>query len=366
MNGTWGSAIGLTLFGESHGQGVGITMSQLPAGVELDLEEIQRELDRRKPGTSDLVTPRKEADQFQLMSGFFQGKTTGAPLTAFIPNTNQRSRDYNKIKDVLRPGHADWTAHIKYDHHHDYRGGGHFSGRLTAGLVFAGAVAKQLLKRSHIQVGAAIQSIHKVSCEHIHTDWTKDDLLRVDFGKWSQSPFPVLDDQMAGPMKAAIEEAKAEHNSVGGVIRGFAVGLPAGLGRPFFDSLESQMAHLIFSIPAVKGLAFGEGFDLSRMKGSEANDEIYIEEGVIRSRTNHNGGILGGISNGMPLDLTVGIKPTPSIGLAQETINVARGETVHHQTDGRHDPCIVPRAVPVVEAAMALVVLDALLSESRV
>ncbi len=359
MNGTWGSSLGLTIYGESHGSGLGVVINNLPPGIELNLGEIKAEMDRRKPGTSKLATPRSEADAFEILSGYFEEHTTGAPLAILIRNTNQRSRDYSKVKDVLRPGHADWTAFEKYKGFHDYRGGGHFSGRLTAGIVFAGAVAQQILAKKGISIGALIKSVGTISSESI----TLEKLISSDISKWKKDSFPVMEHSKKDMMISAIDEARESHDSIGGQIYVVAKGIPAGLGQPFFHSMESKIAHIMFSVPAVKGIEFGEGFKLTQMLGHEANDEIYIQDGKVLSETNNNGGILGGITNGMPIEVTVAIKPTPSIGLKQKTVNLKTHDAIVHSVEGRHDPCILPRAVPVIESVLAIAVLDAMMDE---
>jgi len=359
MNGTWGSSLGLTIYGESHGSGLGVVINNLPPGIELNLDEIKSEMDRRKPGTSKLATPRSEADAFEILSGLFEGHTTGAPLAILIRNTNQRSKDYSKVKDILRPGHADWTAFEKYKGFQDYRGGGHFSGRLTAGIVFAGAVAQQILSGYGVTIGAKIKSVGKVTCDQFDVETLDGE----DIKAWHMDAFSVIDENKKAAMIAEIDNAREAHDSIGGQIYVVAKGLPAGLGQPFFHSMESRIAHIMFSVPAVKGIEFGTGFDLSQMRGSEANDPIVLVDGKIKSETNHNGGILGGITNGMPIEVTVAIKPTPSIGIKQKTINHATGEAMNHSVEGRHDPCILPRAVPVIESVLAIAILDAIMDE---
>lgn len=353
MSGIWKNNIGLSIFGESHGACVGITITGLKPGIELDLEFIQKELNRRKPGKSKMETSRKEDDIFQIMSGVFNGKTTGAPLTMLIENTNTRSRDYDGIKDRLRPGHADYSAKIKYNDFQDYRGGGHFSGRLTAGLVFAGAVAKTILKKQNIVIGSQIVSIGGIADDELGSVVTMDQLdgLTLDF--------PVVSKKCGDKMKQAILDAKESQDSVGGKIRCFAVNMPAGYGDPFFESFESVLSQLVFSVPGVKALEFGAGVLLADMKGSQANDAYYYDE-KIKTRTNHNGGILGGITNGMPVDFTVTMKPTPSISKTQESVDYQSKKHVELSIEGRHDPCIVPRAIPVIESVLAITILDRL------
>lgn len=357
MSGIWKNNIGLSIFGESHGPVVGITIDGLQPGMIIDEAYIQSELDRRRPGQNDLVTPRKETDAFEILSGVFEGKTTGAPLTMVIQNKNIRSKDYSKTKDLMRPGHADYTGLIKYGGYGDYRGGGHFSGRLTAGLVFAGAIAKSILKSSGIAIAGQITKIGMVRddrVDRIDSEWV-DMLL--------SKSFPTASVEAAEEMKSAVREARDDHDSIGGEIRCFAVNVPPGLGNPYFNSFESVLSQLIFSIPAIKGIAFGSGFRMSEMHGSTANDAFYFDGDHVKTKTNHNGGILGGITNGMPIDFTVAVKPTPSIGKVQATINMATHTDENLAIQGRHDPCIVPRVVPVVEAVLAIAILDSMLKK---
>ena len=325
---TWGYKLKLSIFGESHGPAIGIVIDGLPPGESMDLDAIAVEMRRRAPGRNDTATARHEDDEAEILSGLKDGKTTGAPLCAVIRNRDTRSGDYDT---ALRPGHADWTALLKYKGHSDRRGGGHFSGRLTAPLVFAGAIAKQLLALRGIEItGHAIQ-----------------------IGQTSEP------DQMRDEILAA----KSDGDSVGGVVEAVAHGVPGGLGEPFFASVESVTASLLFSIPAVKGVSFGDGFKLAGLRGHQANDELFLEEGHIRARTNHNGGILGGITNGEPVVVHAAFKPTPSISKMQRTVDSDTMQETEFSVRGRHDPCIVPRAVPVVEAALALSLLDLLLMD---
>ena len=337
-----------TIFGESHGPAIGVTLTGVPAGLELDWAEISREMARRAPGKNAWSTARKEADQPEVLSGVFEGRTTGAPLCAVIANTDTRSQDYSRTKDLVRPGHADYPAFVRYGGHNDYRGGGHFSGRLTAPLVFAGAVAKQLLALRGVRVGAHISSIYGVSDDPLE-DW---DSLRAAADK----NFPVLNDGKGEAMKAAIAEAKEERDSVGGSIECAVFGLPAGLGSPDFgENAEGIFSQYLFAVPAVKAVAFGAGTAFSLMRGSEANDPLYVDDdGSVKAEQNCAGGINGGITNGMPLFFEVTLRPTPSIARPQFTVNLAKGENAVLELHGRHDPCIVPRAVPVIEAAAAL------------
>ena len=337
-----------TIFGESHGPAIGVTLTGVPAGLELDWAAIEKDMARRAPGKSPLATARKEADQVQVLSGVFEGKTTGSPLCAMIANTDTRSADYTKTRDLARPGHADYPAHVRYQGFNDYRGGGHFSGRLTAPLVFAGAIAKQILAQRGITVGAHISSIYGVNDEALE-DW--DTLKGV-----ADKDFPVLNDEKGQEMQEAILEAKEEQDSVGGSIECGVFGLPAGYGSPDFgENAEGIFSQYLFAVPAVKAVAFGAGTTFSLMRGSEANDPLYVDEhGNVGAEQNCAGGINGGITNGMPLVFEVTMRPTPSIARTQFTIDMNRMEHAELELQGRHDPCVVPRAVPVIEAAAAL------------
>ena len=321
--------IAYTIFGESHGPGIGVVMTGLPSGLELDMEAVAAEMARRAPGRDKTSTPRKEADEPQILSGLFEGKTTGTPLCAVIYNTDTRSKDYSKLKDLPRPSHADYTASIRYGGFGDYRGGGHFSGRLTAPLVFAGAVAKQLLAQKGIEVESRIDLLGGV----------------------------------ANPTAEQIEEiilaAKAEADSVGGAVRCTVSGVPAGFGAPDIgENAEGIFAKHLFAVPGVKGIEFGAGFGFASMRGSEANDPFVMDGDDVRTLTNHAGGINGGITNGMPLVFRVAMRPTPSIGKAQQTVSLSNGTNEILNIEGRHDPCIVKRALPVIEAAATLAVCE--------
>jgi chorismate synthase len=354
MSGVWGKNVKYSIFGESHGKAIGVTIDGLPPGIKLDLEYIQSEMERRAPGRNELSTPRKEADRFEIVSGYFNGHTTGTPLCALIWNSDLRSKDYDELKNVMRPGHADYSGNVKYLGYNDFRGSGHFSGRITAGLVFAGAVAKQILKEKGIIIGSHLYSIGNI----YDTPFDKAKVNSEIITELLEKRFPVIDEEKSNKMKNVILKAKEESDSVGGIIEAAVLNLTTGVGSPFFDSLESTLAHLLFSIPAVKGVEFGSGFSISEMRGSEANDELYIEDDKIKTFTNNNGGILGGISNGMPVIFRVVVKPTSSIGKKQRTVDISKNENTELEVVGRHDPCIVPRAIPVVEAAAAMAILD--------
>lgn len=350
MSGMWGSKIKLSIFGESHGNAIGITIDGLPAGFSIDMDKIMMEMARRAPGKSSLSTPRKESDIPEILSGYFEGKTTGTPLCAIIRNSNTKSKDYSKLKDVMRPGHADYTGAIRYKGFNDYRGGGHFSGRITAPLVFAGAICKQILEVKGIIVSAHINSIGKIKdCSFLESD-ISDELLN----SFKEKELPLINTKLEDEMRQEILRARSSGDSIGGTIECAILGVSPGIGDPFFDSVESTLAHLMFSVPAVKGIEFGKGFDISKMRGSEANDEYYLENGNIKTKTNNNGGILGGITNGMPIIFNVAIKPTASIFKEQNAVNIVTMEEITLCIEGRHDPCIVQRALPVIEAVAAI------------
>ena len=350
MSGMWGSKIKLSIFGESHGNAIGITIDGLPAGFSIDMDKIMMEMARRAPGKSSLSTPRKESDIPEILSGYFEGKTTGTPLCAIIRNSNTKSKDYSKLKDVMRPGHADYTGAVRYKGFNDYRGGGHFSGRITAPLVFAGAICKQILEVKGIIVSAHINSIGKIKdCSFLESD-ISDELLN----SFKEKELPLINTKLEDEMRQEILSARSSGDSIGGTIECAILGVSPGIGDPFFDSVESTLAHLMFSVPAVKGVEFGKGFDISKMRGSEANDEYYLENGNIKTKTNNNGGILGGITNGMPIIFNVAIKPTASIFKEQNAVNIVTMEETTLCIEGRHDPCIVQRALPVIEAVAAI------------
>lgn len=363
----WGRNLRLSIFGESHGEGIGIVIDGLPPGFSVDMEGVNFHMARREPGQSELTTPRKEADQVEILSGIFNGVTTGAPLCGIIRNRNIRSQDYTK--DLPRPGTADLTAHIKYEGYNDYRGGGHFSGRLTAPLTFAGSIVRQMLEAKGIYIGAHILQIGTCRDEafagiETYLSEASESARPIDaelLKTLTRTDFPLLDATKEKEMKETILQAAKEKDSVGGIIECAACGQPAGLGSPFFDSLESSLSSMMFSIPGAKGIEFGDGFGMASMRGSEANDPLYYEEGKIIMRSNHSGGINGGITNGMPILLRVAFRPTASIGKEQKTVDLKTKENKVIEVTGRHDPCIVPRAVVVVESALALCLMDHML-----
>lgn len=352
MAATYKNNIELTIFGESHGKAIGIVIGNLPSGIQLDEEQIKHDMQRRAPGQNKMSTARKEADLVEIISGVQDGITTGAPLTGLIYNSDQHSKDYSLLKANMRPGHSDYPAYIKYQGFNDVRGGGHFSGRITAPIVFAGAIAKQILKQKGIQIGAHILSIKDVQDAYYDMSLSKETLDEL-----AQQKYPVINKDIFPQMEATIEQARMNQDSVGGKIECAIVGMPAGIGEPFFDSVESHLSQLLFSIPAVKGVQFGYDH-ISELYGSEANDQYYYDNEVVKTKTNNNGGIIGGITNGMPIVFNVAIKPTASISQKQDTINVQTKENTTLEVRGRHDPCIVPRAVVVVEAMAALCMLD--------
>lgn len=356
MSSCYGKNLKLSIFGQSHGQAIGMTLDGIPAGLPVDIEKLQKFLNRRAPGQHEYATVRQETDVPEFLCGVIDGFTCGAPITAIVKNTNVHSEDYCKLKDTPRPGHADFTAQTKYGGFQDASGGGHFSGRLTASLCVAGGLCKQWLDKKGIRIAAHIVAIGNVVDEGSFVDWVDPQLDIINHD------FPVINPQTAEKMKKAIIEAKREGDSIGGIIECIATGLPAGLGDPMFDGMESRLAQIIYGIPAVKGLDFGSGFSGAYLHGSENNDPYAVHNGKIVTLSNNDGGIQGGITNGMPIVFSVAIKPTPSISLPQNTVSLGKMENTIIEISGRHDPCIVPRAVPVIEAAAAIAIYDAWLA----
>ena len=350
MSATFGNNLKVTIFGESHSAGIGVVIDGLPAGLKIDEKKIAEAMKRRAPNRSVASTKRQEADIPEIVSGYFNGRATGTPLTALIRNTDTRSQDYERTVELLRPGHADYTGFVKYHGFNDYRGGGHFSGRLTAPIVFAGSIARQLLEQHHIYISARIKQIADVMDPGPYSAAEMEETERKDF--------PVVDTDIGRKMQDKIREAHSKADSVGGVIECAISGLPAGLGDPFFDSVESTLAHIMFSIPAVKGLEFGDGFKIAGMRGSEANDTPILKNGTVSFASNHSGGIGGGITNGMPVLFRVAVRPTASIAQEQKTVNIRTMEEASLRIHGRHDACIVPRAVEAVKCAAALAAAD--------
>lgn len=355
MSSIIGNNVKCSIFGESHGQAIGCVLDGLPAGAEIDMEQIHIQMSRRAPGTAPASTPRAESDIPNIVSGMLDGRTTGAPLAAIIENKNARPEDYGEQIRLVRPGHADYTAHVRYDGYNDVRGGGHFSGRLTAPLVFAGAVCRQILKQRGVHIGGHILEINGERDTAFDMVNVKPELL----DSLSAQRFALIDKNAGPAMLEKAEQAQKELDSVGGIVEAAATGLPAGLGSPMFGGVENRLSALIFGIPAVKGVEFGAGFGFSSMRGSEANDPFaYDEDGNIVTMSNNNGGILGGITTGMPLIVRAVIKPTPSIARTQNTVDILNGCPAELNVRGRHDCCIVPRALPVVEAVIAIGLLD--------
>ena len=357
MSSTYGENLKLSIFGQSHGPAIGMTLDGIPAGLPVDGEKLQQFLNRRAPGQSDWSTPRKEEDEPEILSGIVDGYTCGAPIAAIIRNTNTRTGDYENLKDVPRPGHADYTAQIKYGGFQDAAGGGHFSGRLTAPLCIAGGLCKQWLDEIGIQIGAHIDFLGGI------TD-SSFDPLEPEI-RYVNPRFPVLSAPAGAQMRKRIEEVRSLGDSIGGEIECAITGVPAGIGEPMFGGVESKIAQIIYGIPAVKSLEFGAGKVVAYSTGSKMNDPFTVRDGKIQTSSNNCGGILGGITNGMPIIFRVGIKPTPSIAKPQNSVNLKTMEEVTLEIKGRHDPCIVPRAVPVVEAAAAIAIYDLILGNTQ-
>ncbi|HJA01453.1 MAG TPA: chorismate synthase [Candidatus Collinsella stercoripullorum] len=363
MASVFGNVIHLSIFGQSHSPAIGCSLDGLPAGIELDLDALQRFLDRRAPGRSDTATMRREADAPEFVAGVTDGRTDGAPLAAIIRNADTRSGDYAGLRRVPRPGHADFPARIKYRNMHDVAGGGHFSGRLTAPLCVAGGIALQALEGCGVRVAAHIANLgpEGIPDEPLNP-------MEADPGQLAaiaSHELPCIDADAASRMREAILSARSELDSIGGVVECAAYGMPAGVGDPMFDGIENRIARIAFGIPAVKGVDFGAGFGAAYLKGSENNDAYRMVGGAVRTETNRAGGILGGITTGAPVVWQMAVKPTPSIGRVQRSVDMDEGADTELTVRGRHDPCIVPRAVPVAEAACALALLDALLEDGR-
>ena len=353
MKDTFGESVSLTLTGESHGAGIVAVLSGMAPGVAVDEEFITAQLTKRRPAGA-ISTARQEGDKFEILSGVFNGFTTGTPIAILIRNENTKSKDYSEIAVTARPGHADYTAQCKYHGFQDYRGGGHFSGRITAGIVAAGAICTAALAKKGIKIGT-----HIAKCAGIPDRDFCD--IKADIDTLNEKLFAVLDEEAGAKMEEAILLAKSEQDSVGGILETAIIGVPAGIGEPYFDSIESRLSHMLFSIPAVKGVEFGAGFAMADMRGSEANDAFRIDEnGKVFTKTNNNGRINGGISNGCPITFRCVIKPTPSVSLEQETIDFVKGENKDFVIKGRHDPAIIHRARVVVDSAAAIVLCDIL------
>ena len=354
MSSVIGDKIKLSIFGESHGEAIGCVIDGLPAGTKIDMNAVYKDMQRRAPGKDKTATPRFEKDIPHILSGMLDNVTTGAPLAMVIENTNTKSGDYSNLMTVPRPSHSDYPAYVKYGGNNDIRGGGHFSGRLTAPLVFAGSVAKQILSQKGVTIGAHIKQIGSV-CDAV-SDLNKTDKSLLD--TLSSSTFSLIDETKEQAMRDEIEKARLSLDSVGGIIECFAVGLPVGLGGNMFDTVEGKLASILFGVPAVKGVEFGIGFGFADKRASEVNDQYEIKNGRVATLSNNNGGVLGGMTDGAPLSVSVAIKPTPSIAKKQKSVNLLTMENAELEIHGRHDPCIVVRAVPVIECAVALGLLD--------
>ncbi len=352
MKNTFGNNISITLFGESHGEAIGCVLDGIAPGIEVDEEFIASQMEKRK-GINSISTPRREADKVRILSGVFEGKTTGTPIALMIENQTQHSRDYSESKDLARPGHADFTAQCKYGGFQDYRGGGHFSGRITAPIVAAGAICIGALSKKGIKIGTHISSCAGVKDREF-------DNLSEDIELLKTKEMPSLCDKAGEDMICAIESARNEGDSVGGILTTAVVGMPSGVGEPWFDTVESLLAHALFSIPAIKGVEFGKGFEFANMKGSIANDEFLMKDGRVQTKTNNNGGINGGITNGMPIVFSCAVKPTPSIFKEQNTVDFIKNEDAVLSIRGRHDPAIIHRARVVVDSITAITLCDLL------
>ncbi len=355
MGSVFGNKIKLSVFGESHGNGIGVVIDGLPAGEAIDLDEVYRQMQRRAPGGDKTSTPRKEADIPEVLSGLLNGTTTGAPLCAVIKNTNTRSADYSNLLAAPRPGHSDYAAFVRYGGFNDIRGGGHFSGRLTANLVFAGAVFRQILERRGVSIAAHIYSIGHVKDEALDPTGISPELC----SRLNSEKFALVDRSCEDAMRGEVENARINGDSVGGVVECIVQGLPAGIGEPMFGGVENVIAAAVFGVPAVKGIEFGSGFAGTELLGSQNNDEFYYDDsGNVLTRTNNHGGALGGITSGMPIIFRAAIKPTPSISKEQRTVDLQNRCGTTLSIKGRHDPCIVPRAVSVIESAAAAAVIN--------
>ena len=359
MSSSYGENLKLSIFGQSHGPAIGMVLDGIPAGLPVDPDVLQTFLNRRAPGQNDWSTPRREEDRPEFLGGILDGYTCGAPIAAVIYNKNTRSGDYANLKDCPRPGHADYTAQIKYGGFQDAAGGGHFSGRLTAPLCIAGGLCKQWLEEMGIRIGARITSIAGENDDSELLDPLNPQLELI--GK----DFPVFSPAAGERMRQKIAIARAEGDSVGGIIECYITGLPAGLGEPMFGGVESRIAQIVYGVPAVKSVDFGAGYSAGYMQGSQCNDAYTVENGNVRTLTNYAGGILGGITNGMPVIFRAAIKPTPSVSKPQQSISLSRDEIQELVVKGRHDPCIVPRAVPVIEAAAAIAIFDLILGNTQ-
>ncbi|MDK2867392.1 MAG: chorismate synthase [Clostridiales bacterium] len=360
MSSRIGQCFTVSLFGESHGSGIGCVIEGIPAGTVLDLDQIRKRLNQRRPGKDQYSTPRQEADSFDILSGYFMDQTTGTPLCAVFRNSDTRSKDYQSLKTHFRPGHADFTGGEKYRGANDFRGGGHFSARVTAALVFAGAIAEQLIEVQGIKIATQVQGVGSLRAESFETlELTEAVLNQLDGDGYA------IQESVEADFLKAVDDARMALDSIGGIVEGVILNVPVGLGEPFYDAFESRLAHGLFAIPAVKGVSFGKGFDFVNMRGSEANDLFYADGDVVKTRTNNNAGINGGITNGMPVWFKCAFKPTPSIAKPQETLNRSTMQTETLEIKGRHDPCVALRAATVVRAMTAIITYDLWLESKR-
>lgn len=354
MSSSWGERVKISIFGESHGEGIGVVIDNLPAGHKIDMEQVRGFMERRAPGRDKFATPRREDDIPRVLSGMLQDTTTGAPLCAVIENTNTRSGDYNNLLAKPRPGHSDYPAFLRYEGFNDIRGGGHFSGRLTAPLVFAGSLCRQILAEQGIKIASHISQIGQIKDQPFDRLEIEDALI----ASLNQASFPLIDKTVEALMRDYIEQARMSQDSAGGIVECCAVGVPAGLGSPMFGGVENVISSIVFGIPAVKGLEFGTGFGFASLHGSEANDPYAYQDGKVVTLKNNNGGILGGITNGMPVLFRACVKPTSSISQEQKTVDLTEQRDTTLIVKGRHDPCIVPRATVVLESALALALIN--------
>lgn len=354
MSSIYGDKIKISVFGESHGNGIGVVIDGLPAGVKIDMDSVLVQMSRRAPGKDKTATPRKESDLPKVLSGMLGDTLTGAPLCAVIENTNTRSGDYGNLLSCPRPGHSDYTAFVKYNGANDIRGGGHFSGRITAPIVFAGSICRQILSQKGIKIAAHINSIGNVADEPFNPVSIDDALI----DRLNESSFALVDNSVEEKMRSVVEDARMSLDSVGGTIECAVTGIEAGIGEPMFDGVEGVIAKAVFGVPAIKGIEFGKGFELSKLRGSQSNDPFRYKDGKIVTETNNCGGILGGITNGMPIIFRAAVKPTPSIAQKQKSVDLQKKENTELEVHGRHDPCIVPRAVPVIEAVTAIAIAN--------
>lgn len=354
MSSTYGDKIKISVFGESHGNGIGVVIDGLPSGVKIDMDRVLVQMARRAPGNDKTATPRKEKDYPHILSGMLGDCLTGAPLAVMIENTNTKSGDYSNILACPRPGHSDYAAFVKYNGCNDISGGGHFSGRITAPIVFAGAVCRQILEQRGIRISAHISSIGSVCDQSFDPTYISDELI----SRLNSSCFALIDEEAEDAMRDEVEKARMALDSIGGTVECAVTGIEAGIGEPMFDGVEGVIAKAVFGVPAIKGIEFGKGFELAKMRGSQSNDPFRYKDGKVVTETNNMGGILGGITNGMPIIFRAAIKPTPSIAQKQRTVDLQKKENAELEIHGRHDPCIVPRAVPVIEAVTAVAIIN--------